>query len=269
MKLEIDGVKLNVEITGNGPALVLLHGFTGSAKSWRALTERLCDCYQVIAIDALGHGESDSPSDSNRYAMAHVAKNFLAVLDALELDKVHLLGYSMGGRMALHIATVASERLRSLILESASPGLRILEERQARQRSDEILAQRLESENLEAFVNYWENIPLFASQKNLPSEVQQRQRHQRLHNNPVGLANSLRGVGTGSQDSLWDALPNLNVLVLLIAGALDEKYTKIGREMANLLPNAILEICADCGHTVHIEKPELFYSLVSNFLSKL
>lgn len=267
--LTINNVKINVEVQGtrtSGPTVVLLHGFTGSTSSWHSLAAALTPSYKVVMIDALGHGKSEAPTDPARYSLPNVAADFVAILDALELDQVALLGYSMGGRMALHIATVASDRLHSLILESASPGLAIEQERTARQHSDEALACHLETAGLEAFVNYWESIPLFASQRNLPVEVQTEQRQQRFQNNPQGLAQSLRGAGTGMQTGLWDKLPTLKVPTLLITGELDTKYVEIGRQMSERLLQAKLEVVPGCGHAVHLENPELFASLVLNFL---
>ncbi len=262
----VNGVHLNVIEQGAGPPLVLLHGFTGSAAGWGDIAASLAEHFRVIAIDLLGHGDSDSPPDPERYRVEPAVADLAAVLDQLDAGPVHLLGYSMGGRLALHLAAARPERVRSLVLESASPGLADAAGRAARSASDAALAARLDDGGLEAFVDYWESLPLFASQAGLPAEARAALRAQRLRNSAHGLANSLRGLGTGVQSSLWDRLPRLSVASLLIAGHLDEKFTDIARRMAAALPEARLEIVDGAGHTVHLEQPAAFCGAVRRFL---
>ncbi len=119
---------------------------------------------------------------------------------------------------------------------------------------------------MERFVDYWESIPLFATQRRLPSAVRVGQRRQRLRNRAIGLANSLRGMGTGAQESLWDRLDGVTAPTLLMAGALDEKFRAIGRAMVAALPDARLAIVPDAGHAVHLERPAEFDQLVIEFL---
>jgi len=264
-RFELDGAGYNLEIQGNGPALVLLHGFTGSAVAWRGFTAGFLETHRVIGLDALGHGLSDAPADPARYAMPQVAADFVALLDKLELENVALLGYSMGGRLALYLALTHPERVSRLILESASPGLANTAVRQARTASDNALAERLEREGVESFVAYWEKLPLWDSQVQLPASVRAVQHALRLRNNPQGLANSLRGMGTGVQPSLWERLPGLTIPTLLIAGELDQKFCEIGRQMQANLPDARLAIVPGAGHTVHLERPSEFEYLVKEF----
>ncbi len=265
-RLHVNDGQLNVEVVGDGPPLVLLHGFTGCAANWRSHMALFAKRFQTVAIDLLGHGDSDSPTDSERYRMERCAEDLLAVFDQLGLPRVNLLGYSMGGRVALHVAAAHPERLAALILESASPGLADPAERRARVASDEALASRIEREGLEAFVNDWEWLPLFASQSRLPMSARDGLRAQRLRNNPRGLANSLRSLGTGAQIPLWDRLPELQTPTLLIAGVLDQKFAAIAGSMAEALPKARLALVSEAGHTVHFEQPEVFDKLVLEFL---
>ncbi len=268
----VNGVCLNVETAGagTGPPLLLFHGFTGSAANWRAHVEGFAQHFTIIAVDLPGHGESDSPDDPARYRMEHCLEDLIAVLDQLQpkLQQVNLLGYSMGGRVALHFAAAHPERVSKLILESASPGLSDPAERAARVASDNALADFIEQAGLEAFVDRWESLPLFASQARLPAEVSAGLRAQRLLCNPRGLAHSLRGLGTGIQSPLWDRLPEVRVPTLLIAGELDTKFMNIARAMAESLPNARLEIVPEAGHTAHLEQPEVFDRLVLDWLSE-
>ena len=190
-------------------------------------------------------------------------------LQELGVKKGHaiILGYSMGGRIALY--TAFSGYFRALILESSSPGLEDAAEREERRASDEALAASIEREGVPAFIERWERIPLFASQKTLPSECREALHRQRLQNNATGLAQSLRGVGTGVQPSLYTQLPTLHIPVLLIAGELDTKFTTIAKRMAQALPQSQLHIIPAAGHTVHLEQPQLFTSLVRDFCLSL
>jgi 2-succinyl-6-hydroxy-2,4-cyclohexadiene-1-carboxylate synthase len=221
--------------------------------------------WRFIAFDLLGHGQSSVPSDPTRYTMEACQEDLLAALRRLGVSpgEAVLLGYSLGGRIACYCAF--SGFFRALILESASPGLATEQERAARRRSDEALAERIESEGVAAFVDYWEQLPLFASQRQLPAAVRHAQRAQRLRNHPQGLANSLRGVGTGAQPPLYDRLQSLAIPVMLIAGELDTKFCDIARQMAAVLPRAELHIVPHAGHTVHLEQPEIFAGLIRDF----
>ncbi len=269
-KIQVNDVHLGVEIREPAGAargtLVMLHGFTGSAASWGEHLEVFArDGLRVIALDMLGHGESDAPADFERYNIEHCCEDIVAALRELGVQEGEaiLLGYSMGGRIALYAAI--SSFFRALILESASPGIEDDVERAERAASDEALARRIEREGVPAFVDYWENIPLFTSQQTLPEEVKAALRTQRLHNRADGLANSLLGVGTGAQPPLYAALPELHTPVLLLAGELDNKFTSLGRLMQQLLPQAELCIVLNAGHAVHLEQPVLFQQHVMAF----
>ena len=271
-RLFVNGVSLNVELAGSGPPLVLLHGFTGSVATWDSLLPAYTDRFTVISVDILGHGESESPAEAQRYGMDYAGADLIAIFDHLKLDRVHLLGYSMGGRLALHVAIRHAERIASVILESASPGIILPELREARIYDDEALAQRIEREGIAAFVDHWEKLPLFATQSSLPESVRAGLRSQRLRNNPTGLANSLRGLGTGAQFPLWWHLDNLACPTLLIAGALDNKFTVTAKAMFKKMPTEVvpvhLAIVPEAGHAVHLEQPEFFNRLVLEFLDE-
>ena len=269
-RIQVNGVHIGVIQSSTtvqyAPALVLLHGFTGSAASWGTLLNDLATPgMRTIALDMLGHGQSDAPDDPQRYCMEHCQADIIGVLQTLGIKRGEaiLLGYSMGGRIALYCAF--SGYFRALILESASPGLATSVEREQRRASDEALANRIEREGIEAFVNDWEQLPLFASQRSLPVEHWNAQHTQRLNNRAHGLTNSLRGIGTGVQPALHQCLPALTIPVLLITGELDGKFCATSQQMAQQLPKAQHQIVPDTGHTVHLEQPERFIKLVHDF----
>ncbi|MDQ7858516.1 MAG: 2-succinyl-6-hydroxy-2,4-cyclohexadiene-1-carboxylate synthase [Armatimonadota bacterium] len=262
----IDGARLNVETAGSGPALVLLHGFTGSARTWHGHLEVFAERYTTVAPDLLGHGASDAPPDPRRYAVAHAVEDTIGILDRLAIRRAALLGYSMGGRVALATAIAAPERVAALVLESASPGLRGHEARLARAARDAALAETIERDGLPAFVEEWERQAIFVTQEDLPGEVRAALRAQRLQNNPTGLANSLRGFGQGVMPPMHDFLPAITAPALIVAGALDPRYVEIGEAMRNAMPRARLVVVPRAGHAVHVEQPETFQHVVLEFL---
>jgi 2-succinyl-6-hydroxy-2,4-cyclohexadiene-1-carboxylate synthase len=261
-------VDLYFEIEGSGPPLVLLHGFTGSVRSWDEVRPPLAALGQLIRVDVIGHGRSPSPPDPAEYTLDAAFHQLTSLLDRLGLDKVDLLGYSMGGRVALHFAVHAPHRLRRLLLESASPGIEDAAERARRAASDNALADRILRDGLPAFVDEWERQPLLLPAAHVPPSVRARQHHLRLLNTPLGLANSLRGMGAGQQWPLWSSLSALEVPVDLIVGQNDARYCSVGRRMANSLPRAELTVVTDAGHTVHVDQPPAFVKAVRCALSR-
>lgn len=259
-------LSLYYELHGEGPPLLLLHGFTGGLANWAPVIARLQSGHRLITLDLPGHGRSDAPPDPAAYAMPAVSRHVAALLDHLGYEDVHLLGYSMGGRLALYLALHYPQRWRSLVLESASPGLATAAERHSRIAADNTLADFIEQHGIEAFVDRWEALPLFTSQEKLPDATQEAHRALRLQNSPQGLANSLRGMGAGAQPSLWQRLDELVLPTLLIAGSLDHKFVNIARQMAQHVTHAQLQIVPDAGHTVHLERPALYTQLLLNWL---
>ncbi len=265
----LEGAELNVEMTGRGPVLVVIHGFTGSVQTWRSFSQASGTCFTVVAVDLPGHGASDSPQDSRLYTMERHVQALAEILDRLDLERVAWLGYSLGGRIALSAAIALPEHTEALVLESASPGIAAAEERRQRIREDEALADWIAEVGVQRFVEYWESLPLWHSQKRLPAVIRDGLRYQRLRNNPCGLANSLRGVGTGAQPPLHDRLEEITAPALLVAGEEDEKFTSIAREMRRAIPTSRLETVAEAGHAVHLEQPEIFERTVTGFLEEV
>lgn len=262
----INGANYYIEQFGKGKPLVLLHGFTGSAATWLAHLTAFSKYFHVVHMDLLGHGRTDSPPDPKRYRIENAAHDLVTIFDRLSLPPVHLLGYSMGGRLALYLALHYPAVVESLILESASPGLETEMERLERQRSDEQLASRIEQNGIVSFVDEWECLPLFSTQKRLPKYIRDWQRIQRLQNNSLGLANSLRGMGTGMQPSLWPYLSGVDKRILLIAGGLDAKFAAIAQRIHEQIPTSQLVLIPDAGHAAHLEQPESFNRSVLEFL---
>jgi len=267
-KLMIRGLETHVEIWNDEAqqTLVALHGFTGSTATWRNLAKTLPNV-RVVAIDCIGHGQTAIPSHIGRFSMHEQIQDLEEVFEQLQLKQFTLLGYSMGGRIALSYALSCPDCIEKLILESASPGLRTSQERSERCERDNALAEKIIDNGLRSFVNAWENIPLFESQKRLPHSVQQAIQAERLSQKEEGLAGSLRGIGTGIQPSNWISMAELECPVLLITGSLDEKFCKIALEMKALLKNVKHKIVNDAGHAIHVENPAEFATIVEEYLT--
>ncbi len=261
-----DGLRLHVRVQGTGEPLLLLHGFTGSIEAWgRELLDGLARAHQVIAVDLLGHGESDFSPDPGRYGMEEMLRDLTQVLDATAVDKARWLGYSMGGRIAVAGAVLRPARVSALVLESASPGLANENERRARRRADEALAEGILRGGMEAFVDHWMGLPLFATQGKLPSRTREENRERRLKNRPEALGACLRGLGTGAQPSFWESLPDITVPTLLLAGEEDVRFTEVARRMAKAMPRAQLRLIPRAGHTIHLENPFAWLAAVRTF----
>ena len=258
---------LNVEQWGNGPAHVIaLHGFTGKASDWESFAKAAGDEYTIICPELPGHGKSDAPDLPELYDMEHTLQALAEMVDKLGVQKAHWLGYSMGGRIAVAAALSLSDRMLSLTVESGSAGIDTDTERKARVRRDRDLANTIERNGMETFVDYWESLPLWESQSLLPAVEQEKLRTERLDNNPGGLANSLRGIGTGTQPYRLDRLAEIKVPSLFIAGQDDTKFSATAREMHAAVPESRLCIVPESGHAVHLEQADIFNRTVLDFI---
>jgi 2-succinyl-6-hydroxy-2,4-cyclohexadiene-1-carboxylate synthase len=236
--------------------VLALHGFTGSAATWEPLRAR----FEVVAPDLLGHGDAACPADPAEYA---VEREVARVLAATPDGPIDVLGYSLGGRVALQLALMHPSRVDRLVLLSASPGIADPAERAARVAADERLATVLECDGIEAFVDRWERLPLWASQS---AELRARLRVDRLRD-PVGLANSLRGIGQGTAPPVLDRLRELAMPVTLIVGALDTRYVALAEQMAARIAGSRLVVVPGAGHALHLERPDDFIHALEDALA--
>lgn len=268
MKVMVDGIQYSVEMCGEGFPLLLLHGFTGDGSTWGPYRNLWVKHSRLIIPDIIGHGNTEAPDDLNRYQIEAVAADMLDILDQIGVKQVDVLGYSMGGRLALTFALSYPERVRKLILESASPGLPTEEERLDRRKKDANLAKLINEQGIVTFVDYWENIPLFSTMNTLSESIKETIRKQRLSNSQKGLANSLLGMGTGSQPSWWEDLDKLRCELLVLAGEKDEKFSRIAEKIKSNTKKSSLWVFHESGHTIHVEELEKFGTIVSDFLMK-
>jgi 2-succinyl-6-hydroxy-2,4-cyclohexadiene-1-carboxylate synthase len=268
--LEIRGVAYHVAVHGSPgrePTVALLHGFSGSTEDWAgAMTSLRAGGYASLAIDLLGHGRTGVAPPA-RSTQAEQARDLDAIAALLSVPRCHWLGYSMGGRVALRLALAYPERVSSLVLESASPGIADPEARAARRAADERLAADIEARGVEWFAAHWAALPIFETQRSLAPEVRVALAARRARNDPKGLAASLRGMGQGVDEPVGSSLSRIAAPVLLLAGARDAKYVEIARAMEATLPRARTRIIPRAGHTIHLEEPEAFERALIDHLS--
>lgn len=246
--------------------VVFLHGFTGSSSTWEEVVKYLPPTLEILTIDLIGHGKTSKPIDSTRYYVHEQIEDLHSLFQLLGWNNFTLVGYSMGGRLALAYADKYG--VDKLILESSSPGLANEVDRVKRKYADELLAERILNEGISAFVDFWENIPLFHSQKSLSLEKQQAIRLERLAGSEVGLSNSLKGFSTGIQPSYWGKLKDIPIPTILLTGELDQKFCDIAMDMKNLLPKGKHMKISKVGHAIHVENPELFATIVKDIILK-
>jgi 2-succinyl-6-hydroxy-2,4-cyclohexadiene-1-carboxylate synthase len=256
--------KLAHERWGEGSPLLLLHGFTGTRHAWDHLQPWLRSRFAVVAPDLPGHGES--PCDPEVTFEATLA-SLLRLLDSLGLERTDIAGYSLGARVALGMALRAPDRVRRLVLESGSPGLRRRRDRLDRRKSDGELAASIERDGVEAFVDRWEALPLFEGLRTLPAPLLASLRERRRSYRPQALAGSLRALSLGAQPNYWSRLWNLRTPTLLLTGARDIKFTATARAMAAELPLVWGHVFPGAGHAPHLEVPEAYARELQGFLS--
>lgn len=247
------GRSLHVNSSGSGSSLIFLHGFTQTSRSWATITSRFAASHECSSVDLPGHGLSrDGRRTLNETAADVVASTRPGTV----------IGYSFGARVALHIALRFPQHVTRLVLVSGTAGIIDDDERARRKTSDDALADRIERIGVDAFIDEWLALPLFAG---LTTETDQRM--DRCTNTASGLADSLRYAGAGTQRPLWNELGNISCDTLLVAGGADSKFVGIAELMHQSIPHSELQIVQGAGHTVHLEAPDQFLRVLNAWLT--
>lgn len=272
MKLDVNGVKLNVEhpreIDPAKDYILFLHGFTGSAEDWFPVFEQLPDKYNLFAMDIIGHGKSDSPSDPSLYSTESIVNQIKSIKDHLTSGKIFIAGYSMGGRAALSYAVAYPDDIKGLILESSTAGIRNDDERKKRYEEDLKLAEFIETHTLEEFIELWQDQELFNTQRRFSNDKIKKLKKKKAAGSKIGYANSLKGFSTGIMPPVHDRLKKIPTKVLLISGDLDTKFTGINARLAKRFFKAKHKIVKNSGHNTHLEEPKRFIEIVLNYLGQ-
>ncbi|MFP5342533.1 MAG: 2-succinyl-6-hydroxy-2,4-cyclohexadiene-1-carboxylate synthase [Candidatus Limnocylindria bacterium] len=259
----LDGIALEVRAAGNGPSVLFLHGFTGRGADWSPFLPAVrASGHRTLVVDLLGHGRSAAPADPAEHAIERQSPRLATLLRRSGAVPAIVVGYSLGARVALRLAATEPDVVRALVLESPSAGIADADARAARRASDDALADAIELDGVAAFVDRWEAIPVFASERRLPERRRARLRRERLRNRPGGLAGALRGAGQGAMEPLHDRLGGIAVPTLVIAGGADATGLERARAVAAGIPDARLVVVPGRGHAVHREAPTTFRHLL-------
>ena len=244
---------LQYTVSGDGPTVTFLHGFTQTSQTWIPVLDVLGSEVTATLIDAPGHGES---FDGKR-SLVDTATDIAEIMPT-----GILVGYSMGARMALHVALQSPNKVTALVLISGTAGIDSETDRMTRRDSDARLASRILDIGVPAFVEEWLALPMFAGLTEKTADIPER-----LRNSAQGLADSLIHAGTGTQTPMWESLSRLTMPVHLIAGESDEKFVAQAQRMHQLIPESVLHIVPNAGHIVHLEQPEIFASILRSIIA--
>ncbi|WP_439818353.1 2-succinyl-6-hydroxy-2,4-cyclohexadiene-1-carboxylate synthase [Weissella paramesenteroides] len=252
-QVSINGYEYELEIQGTGkPTWLFFHGFMGSLADYQGITPTGTRIY----MNLLGFGSKfKTVQQPQRFMGRQQVMDICRLLDKLSINKVNLVGYSMGARLALVFGSTVPKRINHLVLESGTAGLVTQNLRQQRIIADIQKADRVEQVGMSTFIHEWEQLPLFKSQKSMSTAQQLFMHEQRLNQNAQNVANSLRFFGTGAMSNLWSELAYMNIPVTLITGMNDHKFTKINQKMQQQLPNVQWCQVPQAGHNVHFERP--------------
>lgn len=252
----------------NQPVILFLHGFMGNLDEFQPVIKLLDKDFSYLSIDLPGHGKTQVLAEDEYYTMANTANGLINFLDQLQIKQCFLVGYSMGGRLALYLTLHFPERFIKVILESASPGLATKTERLARIKTDAQIARKLARTTTKSdFMNFlrnWYSQPIFGDIKNHPEfEIMLANRCQ---NHPGELSKSLEFMGTGKQPALWHKLAENTTPLLLLAGEKDPKFIDINTEIRQKCQVAQLKIIPDAGHNIHLENTQEFVQNLREFI---
>jgi 2-succinyl-6-hydroxy-2,4-cyclohexadiene-1-carboxylate synthase len=263
-------VRLAFEVAGDGSVgadpVTFLHGFSQGGAAWREVVELLPKGrYRCVLVDLRGHGASQLPVDAP-HTLEACSGDLVRLWDHLGMDSVHLVGYSMGGRLALYVASRHPDRMRSLLTIGAHAGLEGTE-REQRRRADEELAARIEQQGMEWFVENWQALPMFRGLERRGPAYLAALRALRLRNRPQGLAASMRGMGPGVCEPFWPDLAGISCPATFVAGGDDHRYVQLSQRLSESVPNGRPAVIEGSGHSVHMEMPQVFADLLHRHLS--
>ena len=248
---------------------MVLHGFTGSAEAMGGISTRLSSVHRVVAVDLIGHGKSPVPSTPAEAAMDVVVAAVDRVAHVLNMTPMRLVGYSMGGRVALSYAVAHPESVASLVLIGTSAGITDPEARERRRLADTELADSIGERGLEWFVDHWMRQPITQPGSARGRAAQPARRTQRMANDPDALRRVLLGLGTGVMPPLHDSLGRLDFPVPLVAGEADVTYRAAAHDLAAVIPGSEAFVVPDAGHAVHIDNPDGLEAVILPFLARV
>jgi len=263
MFIEIENIKYHIKVKGEGKPIICLHGFSENLSTWEFI--RL-DGHQLVLIDLIGHGKSDKPKLLKYYSVKVMIRHLNMIISQLGLKRYSILGYSMGGRIALAYALTYPKEINKLILENASYGEDGFLKRLKRRRNDLNLARSIERNGIEWFNQYWSDLSIFKSQRRLSKSIIKEIGERRLLNQAHALSNTLKGTGQGRFPCLKNQIVKLSMPILYISGEYDKKYEAVGKNFVKLNSGVKHIVINGCGHNTHIEDTNTFVKDLNKFL---
>ncbi|MBU3160859.1 2-succinyl-6-hydroxy-2,4-cyclohexadiene-1-carboxylate synthase [Clostridium frigoris] len=263
MFIKIENIKYHIEVKGEGKPIICLHGFSENLSTWEFIQ---LQGYQLILIDVIGHGKSDKPKHRKYYSLKVMVRHLNKLISKLGLKRYSMLGYSMGGRIALAYALTYPKEIDKLILESASYGEYGFFNRLRRRKNDLNLARSIERNGIQWFNQYWSDLSIFKSQRRLSKAIIKEIGERRLLNQAHALSNTLQSTGQGKFPCLKNKIVRLSMLILFISGEYDKKYEVVGKNFKKLNSRVKHIVINGCGHNTHIEDNSAFEKVINDFL---
>ncbi|PYM17800.1 MAG: alpha/beta hydrolase [Candidatus Rokuibacteriota bacterium] len=251
MRAQVNGIAIDYEVTGDGPVVLLGHGYGSTRHMWDEQHRALADRWRVVSWDMRGHGQTDSPDDPARYSAALTVADMRALLQHLGVERAVIGGLSLGGYVSLAFVLAHPEMTRALVICDSGPGYRNAEARaQWNQRAHE-RAANLEAKGLEALAR------------------RSRETQQAVHRSAQGLAHAARGMLAQEGSQVIDGLGSIRVPTLVIVGDQDQPFVAPSEYMAKKIPGARLEVIPGAGHSSNLDQPETFNRVLREFLASL
>ncbi len=250
-KINRDGVEIYYEVHGNGPPLLLTHGYSSTSQMWQGQIEALSKHYKLVLWDMRGHGQSDYPSDASAYSEALTVADMAALLDQVGAGRAIVGGLSLGGYMSLAFYRAHPERVRALLIVDTGPGFKKDDAREAWNKRAYDTADRFEREGLGMLKSAG------------------RERSTVSHRDASGLARAARGMLTQRDARVIELLPNIKVPSLVVVGADDTPFLAASGYMAAKIPGAAKVVIPAAGHAANIDQPQAFIDAVLAFLHGL
>jgi len=251
MRAELNGIEIDYEVTGDGPAVLLGHGYGSTRHMWDDQHRALADRWRVISWDMRGHGQTDSPDDPRQYSAALIVADMRALLQHLGVQRAVIGGLSLGGYVSLAFALAHPEMTSALVICDSGPGYRNAEARAAWNQRAHERAANLEAKGLDALAR------------------RSRETQQAVHRSAQGLAHAARGMLAQEGSQVIDGLGGIRVPTLVIVGDQDQPFVAPSEYMAKKIPGARLEVIPGAGHSSNLDQPETFNRVLREFLLTL
>ena len=249
----LNGIKIRYDVRGDGPPVLLSHGYSATGRMWDGQLAAFSDRHRVIAWDMRGHGETESPGDPALYSADATVADMKALLSHLGIARGVIGGLSLGGYVSLMFALTHPEMVRALVICDSGPGYRNAEAREAWNRRAHERAAELEARGLDA----------------LGGRSREMRESMRYHASAQGLAHAARGMLAQTGSRVIDGLPSIRVPTLVIVGDRDEPFLAPCRYIASKIPGARLEVIEGAGHSSNLDQPEAFNRVLGDFLRGL